>query len=209
MLQVGITGGIGSGKTTVCKIFEILNIPIYYADDRAKALMVSNELLIEEIKEAFGQEAYTEEGQLNRPYIANIVFNNQTKLDQLNSIVHPAMYKDGQRWHKSQKDGPYTLKEAAILFESKGHELMDKSILVVAPQTIRMERVLQRDKATKEEVLARMSKQLSDQEKIPLADFIILNDGKAPLVPQILKIHDKLIDINQKILGSKTEVIGR
>jgi len=106
MRQVGITGGIGSGKTTVCKIFEILNIPIYYADDRAKALMVTNELLIEEIKEAFGQEAYTDDGQLNRPYIANIVFNNQIKLDQLNSIVHPAMYKDGQRWHKSQKNVP-------------------------------------------------------------------------------------------------------
>lgn len=195
MLQVGITGGIGSGKTTVCKIFEILNIPIYYADDRAKELMVTNKVLIEDIKEAFGPEAYTKEGQLNRPYIANIVFNNQVKLDQLNSIVHPAMYKDGQRWHKAQEDVPYTLKEAAILFESKGHELMDKTILVVAPKEVRIARVMSRDKATKEEILARISKQLPDSEKIPLADFIILNDGKAPLVPQILKIHDRLVEI--------------
>lgn len=201
MLQVGITGGIGSGKTTVCKIFEILNIPIYYADDQAKKLMVTNELLIQDIKDFLGPDAYTKEGQLNRPYIANIVFNDQSKLDRLNSLVHPAMYKDGQRWHLQQKDVPYTLKEAAILFESKGNTLMDKTILVVAPLEIRIKRVIDRDTTSKEAVLARISKQMPDEEKIPLADYIILNNGKAPLVPQILKIHDKLSMLSKKRLG--------
>lgn len=201
MLQVGITGGIGSGKTTVCKIFEILNIPIYYADDQAKKLMVTNELLIQDIKDFLGPDAYTKEGQLNRPYIANIVFNDQSKLDRLNSLVHPAMYKDGQRWHLQQKDVPYTLKEAAILFESKGNTLMDKTILVVAPLEIRIKRVIDRDTTSREAVLARISKQMPDEEKIPLADYIILNNGKAPLVPQILKIHDKLSMLSKKRLG--------
>jgi len=201
MLQVGITGGIGSGKTTICKIFEILNIPIYYADDQAKKLMVTNELLIQDIKDFLGPDAYTKEGQLNRPYIANIVFNDQSKLDRLNSLVHPAMYKDGQRWHLQQKEVPYTLKEAAILFESKGNALMDKTILVVAPLDLRIQRVIARDKISKEAVLSRISKQMSDEEKIPLADYIILNNGKAPLVPQILKIHDKLAILSKKRLG--------
>jgi len=167
MLQVGITGGIGSGKTTVCKIFEILNIPIYYADDQAKKLMVTNELLIQDIKDFLGPDAYTKEGQLNRPYIANIVFNDQSKLDRLNSLVHP----------------------------------MDKTILVVAPLEIRIKRVIDRDTTSKEAVLARISKQMPDEEKIPLADYIILNNGKAPLVPQILKIHDKLSMLSKKRLG--------
>lgn len=201
MLQVGITGGIGSGKTTICKIFEILNIPIYYSDEEAKKLMVTNELLIQDLKDFLGPNAYTEDGQLNRAYIADIVFNDQSKLDRLNSIVHPAMYKDGQRWHQRQKDVPYTLKEAAILFESKGHTLMDKTILVVAPKELRIQRVMARDKTTKEAVLARISKQMPDEEKIPLADYIILNNGKAPLVPQILKIHDKLSALSKKRLG--------
>jgi len=201
MLQVGITGGIGSGKTTVCKIFEILNIPIYYADDQAKKIMVTNELLIQDIKDFLGPDAYTKDGQLNRAYIANIVFNDQSKLDRLNSIVHPAMYKDGQRWHQQQTGVHYTLKEAAILFESKGHTLMDKTILVVAPQEVRIQRVMARDTTDKEAVLARMSKQMPDEEKIPLADYIILNNGKAPLVPQILKIHDKLSILSKKRIG--------
>lgn len=198
MLQVGITGGIGSGKTTVCKIFEILNIPIYYADAEAKRLMATNELLIQEIKDFLGPKAYLEDGQLNRKYIASQVFGDEKKLTRLNSIVHPAMYKDGQRWHQEQKDVPYTLKEAAILFESNGHLLMDRTILVVAPLEVRLQRVMDRDNATKEEVMARVSKQMPDTEKIPLADYIILNDGKAPLVPQILKIHDRLTAIYQK-----------
>ena len=192
MKKVGITGGIGSGKTTVCKIFEILSIPIYYADDKAKELIVKNETLKAKIIETFGEASYLADGSYNRAYIANIVFSDKAELEKLNQIVHPAMYQDGVDWHNAQAGVPYTLKEAAILFESKGHLQMDKSILVVAPEAIRIERVMQRDNTTEAAVKARIDKQMPDAEKIKLADFIILNDGKAPLVPQILKIHDKL-----------------
>ena len=192
MKKVGITGGIGSGKTTVCKLFELLGIPIYYADDRAKDLIVKNAAVRNKLITTFGDETYLPDGSYNRAYIANIVFADKKELEKLNNIVHPAMYQDGLDWHNAQERVPYTLKEAAILFESKGHLQMDKSILVVAPEDIRIERVLQRDKTSVEAIKARIDKQLPDAEKIKLADYIILNDGKAPLVPQILKIHDKL-----------------
>jgi len=192
MKKVGITGGIGSGKTTVCKIFELLGIPIYYADDRAKALIVKNEAVRSKLIATFGEATYLPDGSYNRTYIANIVFADKKELEKLNNIVHPAMYQDGLDWHNAQEGVPYTLKEAAILFESKGHLQMDKSILVVAPEDIRIERVLKRDKTSVEAIKARIDKQLPDAEKIKLADYIILNDGNAPLVPQVLKIHDKL-----------------
>lgn len=192
MKKVGITGGIGSGKTTICQLFEILGIPIYYADDRAKALIVENETVKAKLVEAFGKETYLPDGSYNRSYIANIVFADKKELEKLNHIVHPAMYQDGLDWHNAQEGVPYTLKEAAILFESKGNLHMDKTILVVAPEDIRIERVLKRDNSTIEAIKARIDKQLPDAEKIKLADFIILNDGKAPLVSQVLKIHDKL-----------------
>ena len=116
-LKVGITGGIGSGKTTVCKIFETLGIPVYYADDRAKTLMVEDEKLISDIKNIFGVEAYSPNGELNRKHIADIAFHNLLKLKELNAVVHPAVLEDGNRWHAEQKDVPYTLKEAALIFE--------------------------------------------------------------------------------------------
>ncbi len=192
MKKVGITGGIGSGKTTVCQLFELLGIPIYYADNKAKELIVKNEALRTKLIEAFGEETYLPDGSYNRVYIANIVFSDKKELEKLNHIVHPAMYQDGLDWHNAQEGVPYTLKEAAILFESKGHLQMDKTILVVAPEQIRIERVMKRDQTTVEAVQARIDKQLPDAEKIKLADYIILNDEKAPLVPQVLKIHDKL-----------------
>ncbi|MEM6320314.1 MAG: dephospho-CoA kinase [Bacteroidota bacterium] len=192
MKKVGITGGIGSGKTTVCQLFELLGIPIYYADDRAKALIVNNESVKKQIIEAFGEEAYLENGSYNRAYIAGIVFKDKDRLQQLNNIVHPAVFQDGVNWHNSQEGVPYTLKEAALLFEGKGHQYLDKIILVVAPTETRIARVVERDGTTAAEVQARIDKQLPDAEKIKLADFIILNDGSAPLVPQVLKIHDKL-----------------
>jgi len=167
MKKVGITGGIGSGKTTICQLFELLGIPIYYADDRAKALIVENEALKTKLVETFGEETYLPDGSYNRAYIANIVFSDKKELEKLNHIVHPAMYQDGLDWHNSQESVPYTLKEA-------------------------IERVLKRDNSTVEAIKARIDKQLPDAEKIKLADYIILNDGKAPLVPQVLKIHDKL-----------------
>ena len=189
-LKVGITGGIGSGKTTVCKIFETLSIPVYYADDRAKALMVEDEKLVSDIKNIFGEDAYLLNGELNRKYIADIAFHNPLKLKELNTAVHPAVLEDGNRWHADQKDAPYTLKEAALIFESDSYKHLDKIITVFAPQSVRLERVILRGgNLTKQDIEARMSKQLPEEEKMKRSNFIIYNDGEQELIPQVMKIH--------------------
>jgi len=192
MLKVGITGGIGSGKTTVCQIFETLGIPVYYADDRAKAIMVENEQVIRQIKTLFGAEAYLPDGSLNRAHIANIAFNDQEKLSQLNAIVHPAVFADGDQWHQQQTNVPYTLKEAALLFESGSYQQMDKMITVFAPEELRIQRVVKRDATSEEQVRQRIAKQMSDEEKMKLADYVIHNDGQQALLPQVLQLHQKL-----------------
>ncbi len=203
MLKVGITGGIGSGKTTVCKVFETLGIPVYYADDRAKALMVEHPDIINAIKKNFGQAAYFENGELNRNYLSKIVFNNKNKLETLNSIVHPVVYMDGEEWHQKQANVPYTIKEAALHFESGGYRLMDKMITVFAPRELRLARVTKRDNVSPEMVEARMDKQMPENEKIEKADFVIYNDGQKMLIPQIHKIHQELIDFIKHSINSK------
>ena len=145
MKRIGITGGIGSGKTTVCKIFESLGIPVYYADDRAKVLMTENKKLVDEIKKLIGDKSYFEDGSLNRQYIASVVFKNKNKLEQLNSLVHPAVAKDGILWQQSQSVVPYTLKEAALLIESGSFQALDYLITVWAPKETRIQRVIKRD----------------------------------------------------------------
>lgn len=191
MLQVGITGGIGSGKTTVCKIFEQLGIPVYYADDRAKQLMVEQPSLIQQIKDLLGEEAYLN-GALNRQYVANIVFSDTEKLSQLNALVHPAVALDGEQWHQMQKNVPYTLKEAALLYEAGSYQQLDRMICVVAPDELRIERVMQRDQVERSAVEARMAKQWPQKQKALLSDFLIYNDGTAFLIQQVLRIHQKL-----------------
>ncbi|MEM6966584.1 MAG: dephospho-CoA kinase [Bacteroidota bacterium] len=189
MMKIGITGGIGSGKTTVCKIFESLGIPVYYADDRAKKLMIENAELVQKIKNLLGDDAYFQDGTLNRPYIASIVFQDKEKLEQLNGLVHPAVRKDGIQWHDAQSLVPYTLKEAALLVESGNHQLLDTLISVWAPKEVRIQRVLNRDGALRAEIEARMDKQLPEYEKLKIADFVIINDGNRALVKQVVKLH--------------------
>jgi len=182
MKKIGITGGIGSGKTS-------LGIPVYYADDRAKALMTDNKKLVDGIKNLLGDEAYFEDGSLNRQHIASIVFKDKKKLEQLNGLVHPAVAKDGILWQQSQSLVPYTLKEAALLIESGGYQAMDYLITVWAPKEIRIERVMKRDGTTRAEVEARIDKQMSEFEKLKLAQFVIINDGEKSLVQQVQKLH--------------------
>ncbi|GAB5554508.1 MAG: dephospho-CoA kinase [Saprospiraceae bacterium] len=191
--KIGITGGIGSGKSTVCKIFEVLGIPVYYADDRAKSLMVQDKALVEAIKKLLGEAAYQADGQLDRGYVANIIFRDKDKLAALNALVHPAVAKDGESWHFSQKNVPYTLKEAALLFEAGSYKHLDKLICVVAPKAMRLKRVMERDQVEESAVLARMDKQWPQSKKAVLSDFIIYNDGSIPLIPQVLRIHKKLV----------------
>lgn len=192
MLKVGITGGMGSGKTTVCKIFETLGIPVYHADDRAKYLMTHDKMLIKKIKSIFGEKAYRTDLQLNRKHISNIAFQDPEKLKELNKAVHPVVIKDSEQWHNSQENAPYTLKEAALLFESGGNKKLDKIITIVAPLEIRIKRILERDQTTKEDVMARIKNQLSDEEKVAKSDYVIHNDTKKGLIQQVLEIHSEL-----------------
>ncbi len=196
MLRVGLTGGIGSGKSTVAKIFEVLGIPVYYADDAAKRLMNEDEELKAKIKEAFGDDIYTE-GSLNKKQLAAIVFNDPEKLNTLNKLIHPATIKDAAAWMHKQK-APYTLKEAALIFESGAQQGLDYVIGVTAPAPLRILRTMQRDGVTREEVIARLDKQMDDAIKMKLCDFVINNDEQDMLLPQVLALHQKLLSLAKK-----------
>lgn len=198
MLKVGITGGIGSGKTTVCRIFASLGIPVYNADQRAKWLMTNDPDLVTAIKKLFGPQAYYENGQLNRQYLSDIIFAEPEKRRQLNALVHPAVWKDGDHWNETHRDAPYTLKEAALFFESGGDKLVDKIIVVTAPEELRIKRVVRRDGTERASVQARMAAQMPQAEKVKRADFVIINDGARFLIPQVLQIHRQLLDRSNK-----------
>jgi dephospho-CoA kinase len=189
MLKVGLTGGIGSGKSTVAKMFEELGIPIYEADKRAKELQ-NQEPLKAKIEEVFGADIYIE-NELNRKALAQIVFSNNEKLEQLNQIVHPPVAIDFDNW-LSKQSSEYIIKEAAIIFEIKAESQYDKVILVTAPKDVRIGRVMQRDSVNKKDVEARIKNQLSDKEKIKKADFIITNIDLQETQKQVKKIHSYL-----------------
>jgi dephospho-CoA kinase len=190
-IKVGITGGIGSGKSFVAKIFKTLGVPFYDADKEAKDLMVSSDLIRNGLVDAFGAEVYFYDGTLNRKWLSGQVFNNPEKLKLLNSIVHPVVIQDAVDWGNAQTFS-YSLKEAALLFESGSYKTLDYTILVVAPEELRIERVMKRDEVSREEVINRINKQMPEEEKLKLADFIIVNDGIQPLLPQLYKIHKEL-----------------
>ncbi len=171
MLKIGLTGTMGSGKTTVSKVFEILGIPVFYADDAAKSVMVTDPLLRDEIKVAFGSTSYFDDGALNRKHIAGIVFNDSYQLAKLNSIVHPAVFRAFDAWVKNQHNVPYIMKEAALLFESDSYMLCDHTITVQAPLASRIARVMKRDGLTHDEVEKRNSNQFSEEKKAHLADY--------------------------------------
>ncbi|MGB3007074.1 MAG: dephospho-CoA kinase [Chitinophagaceae bacterium] len=189
MLKIGLTGGIGSGKSTVAKVFETLGIPVYYADDAAKRLMNTDENLKKNIKKYFGEESYIN-NNLNRSYIASLVFIDKIKLDLLNSLVHPATIADAEAWI-SEQTTPYVIREAALLFESGAHKGLDYTIGVSAPLSLRIQRVMQRDGFTIEEVNLRISRQMDEVEKMEKCDFIITNDEKQFVIHQVLELDKK------------------
>ena len=193
MKKIGITGGIGSGKTTVARVFEQLGIPVYHADYWAKEIMNTDPLVKQRLKEIFGNAIYNSEDKADRKRIAEIVFLDKNKLNELNSVIHPAVWLHGENWLKQHVDKPYILKEAAILFESGGNKGVDKVIMVSAPKEIRLQRVMKRDNVTHEEVEARMANQWPDEKKIAISDFVIVNNDKQLVIPQVLEIHWQLI----------------
>jgi dephospho-CoA kinase len=193
MLKVGLTGGIGSGKSTVAKVFEVLGIPVYYADDEAKRLMNGDEDLKQKIQQQFGDDTYIDD-KLDRKRLAEIVFNDPEKLNQLNALVHPATLIDAEKWMKEQT-AAYCIKEAALIFESGAHEYLDYVIGITAPAPLRIIRTMQRDNITREEVMARLDKQMDEKIKMNLCNFIIKNDEQEMLLPQILALHKKILSL--------------
>jgi dephospho-CoA kinase len=190
-LRIGITGGIGSGKTTVAKIFEVLGIPVYYADDAAKVLMNTDKELKKQIKKHFGEESYVND-QLDRKYLGSQVFNDIYKLDLLNSLVHPVTIANAEKWMAEQK-GSYGIKEAALFYESGSAENIDYMIGVYAPQHLRIKRVMDRDAVTRDEVLKRINHQINEELKMKLCDFVIINDEQQLVIPQVMALHQKFI----------------
>jgi dephospho-CoA kinase len=196
-LKVGITGGIGSGKTTVCHIFELLGIPVFYADDEAKKLMIYDQILINEIKLAFGVQSYFEDGNLNRKHISDIVFKDTDQLKKLNSFVHPAVFRAMETWSSQQKS-PYVLKEAALLFESGSYQQNKFNILVSCPLELRIKRVMNRDQITKEKVLERIQTQFPEEKKKAMADFFIQNNEEQFIINQVLELNQKLLKLSNE-----------
>lgn len=197
MLKIGITGNIGSGKTTVCQMFELLGVPVFYADFYGKKVMTEDLVLVGAIRNTFGAEAYFADGSLNRKYISNIVFNNETELEKLNALVHPAVFRAFDEWASQVNTKNYVLKEAAILFESGSDKQCDKTIVVAAALDVRLKRVMQRDQLTEAEVLRREEKQMPQQEKIAKADFVVYNDPQMMVIPQVLEIHRRLLQLSK------------
>lgn len=191
MKVIGLTGGIGSGKSTVARMFELLNVPVYYADLEAKRLMTDNVTLKLGITQLFGDKAYVN-NKLNRGYIAEVVFKDKTKLKALNALVHPEVRKDFLQWIDTQS-APYVIQENPLIFEKNDQELFDKVIIVTADKEVRIQRIIDRDGTSKDQILDRMANQLDDTEKTELADFVIYNESLENTKVQVSRIHQQLL----------------
>lgn len=191
-LQVGITGGIGSGKSLICRIFRCLGVPVYDADSHAKELMTTDGILVSDIKKEFGVLSYSVDGSLNREFLSKQVFNDPERLEILNKLVHPRVAVDFRKWVDQKKRHPYVLKEAALLYEAGSYESLDKIVVVYANEVVRIQRVLKRDPhRTADQVMAIIENQMPEEEKLKRADFTILNDETTLLIPQVLTLHQR------------------
>jgi len=193
MIKLGLTGGIGSGKTTVAKIFESLGVPVYYSDYWAKELTNSNNEIVSKLKKEFGNEIYSKDNTLNKPLLSEIIFNDKSKLEIVNNIIHPIVRNHFDEWVKTQEksDKKYIIKEAAILFESGAYKQVTKTIIVSTGLNLRIKRIQKRDNITESEILKKVASQMPEEEKIKLSDYIIYNNENDMLLPQVLKFHDK------------------
>jgi dephospho-CoA kinase len=194
LLKVGLTGGIGSGKTTVAKVFELLGVPVYYADAASKRLYHTSKELIASLKQHFGENIYTGE-QLDRSRLAEIVFSDPKKLALLNELVHPPTLADARAWMQAQK-APYIIKEAALLFESGSAGDLDYIIGVDSPEPLRIKRVMERDNCTPSDIRKRMQTQIEERIKMKLCDFTIVNNEQQLIIPQVIALHEKLLGLS-------------
>jgi dephospho-CoA kinase len=194
MLKIGLTGSIGSGKSIVSEMFSVLGIPVYIADYQAKKFL-NYQYVKQRLVTVFSPIILDQYHEISRPALAEIVFKDETKLKVLNSIIHPLVKNDFGCWCMLHHANPYIIQEAAIIFESGFERYFDYIITVTAPESIRIERVMKRDDTSREDVFNRMKMQLSDEIKVNLADFVIKNDGDQFVLPQVLKIHQKILDL--------------
>jgi len=192
MRKIGLTGGIGSGKSVVCKIFSTLGVPVFHSDEVSRYLIDHDQLVIGEIKRIFGHDIYRN-GMVDRKKLSQQVFTNREILEKLNSIMHPVVAKVFNGWIEKCKFSSYIIKEAAILFESGTDKELDGVITVSAPESIRISRVMERDGTTEEEVLQRIKNQMNEEERLSRSDEIIVNDGHRLVIPQVLEVHNKLM----------------
>jgi dephospho-CoA kinase len=192
MTRLGITGGIGSGKSTVCNIFAHMGIPVYHADERAKWLVNNDPAIQQQIISSFGERSF-EGGSYNRVYIASLVFNDKEKLQKLNAIIHPAVLNDWKDFYEQHQSFPYVIKEAAIMLETGGRETVDKIALVYSPLELRIIRLMERDGLDSPAIEARINSQMPEEEKKKLADFIIYNDDEHSLIQQVHNIHQLML----------------
>ncbi len=196
MIKVGLTGGIGSGKSIIAKIFNTLGIYVYNSDIAAKQIYHTNPDLKRKLIHHFGKNVYLESGKLNKQYLSKQIFEDKNKLALINSLVHPLVKADFANQLTQHKNSPYIIKETAILIESNIYKELDKVIVVTAPENIRINRVCKRDKLSEQDVVKRINNQLSDKERIKYADYLIKNDSTNLLIPQVLKIHEDLVRNN-------------
>lgn len=195
-LLIGVTGGIGSGKSMVCRLFECLDIPIYYADSRAKWLTNNDPEIREKVIALLGAEAYDREGRYDTRFVASSVFNNEPLLKELNAIIHPVVLRDTKDWVAQHAGSPYVVKEAAIMAKAGHANAVDYVVVVEAPVALRIQRILQRDKRTEQEIRAIIERQVSDESRREIADFIVYNDDTSELIPQVLHLHETFLKAN-------------
>lgn len=195
-MRIGLTGGIGSGKTTAARVWEQLGVSVYYADERGRWISDNDPEVILKIKALFGENAYLPDGKLDRKRIAGKVFSDSVLLERLNAVIHPAIRADYRRWAKAQTKVPYTVMESAILFESGFDSEVDRVVVVTAPEEVRIARTVRRDGSDEAAVRARIATQMSDEARQEKADFILDAGEKELLIPQIIALHEKLIAIS-------------
>lgn len=198
-LKLGVTGGIGSGTSTVCKVFSVLGIPVFSADDEARKLQDNDIDLRRKINDLAGKDLFTS-GRLDRAALAELIFRNRELLEKVNSIVHPAVFSYYREWVKKQ-DTPYSIMEAAILFESGASEMMDRILTVVTPMEERIERVVKGKRLTREQVTERIMNQIDDETRISKSDYVIFNSEKDMIIPAVLGVHKEMLRQYQKHSG--------
>ena len=198
MLRIGLTGGIGSGKTSVSNILKNLGVPVFSSDEEGRKILNENDQAKREVIAAFGNDMYNSQGELDRKRMANLVFNDPRSLEELNLIVHPKVNEAFEDWCHEHEKSPYIIKEAAILLETGAYHDLDKIVNVFAPKELRIERVMKRDSANQEDVLRRMRFQYSEEERNELADFIVMNEKDTDLLPQVMELHEILLNEKKK-----------